>query len=101
MPQVIEVRLLHPETREPVGDEFTSADSHESAIDLALWNWSDGLAVIKKIERTEDEQGVRSKNSWRYVYHVTLEDENKEGERHVLAVLFATYKVKEAQEKQP
>lgn len=97
MAQVIEVRFLHPETQEIVGEQFTQANDHSHAIDLALWNWSNGLALLKASERTGDEQGVFSKGSWRYVYHLTLEDEESvSGERHMLAVLFASFKEKEA-----
>lgn len=103
MPQVIEVRFLHPNTGEELHDCFTKATTHEEAIRLALDDFSGEAGKLKRAPERDpkSEQGAPAgsgaNRAWRYVYHCVLEDpENPGGEGLLLlTVLFATYKERE------
>lgn len=96
MKQVIEVRLVNPETGENVFESaFTQASSHRDAMELALDSWSGGAGVIKEMGKWEGfEQGKWDHQGpcFKYYYHVVLGEE--EYDRSAMAILFAQYKEK-------
>ena len=94
MAQVIEVRFQNPETGEVLHDEILQASEHRDAIQLALSNWSGRTGKIKEMCKWEgvDQGKFQLPSSYRYVYYVSLEEE--EYDRSMMAVLFAQYKEK-------
>lgn len=108
MLQIIEVRFLNPETGQVFHKSFTSASSHQRAIELALFDFSDGQGQIKSLSRDPDvEQGKRADalgaSAYRYLYQIVIEDpdEGPEGPgRFCYALLFTTYREKEDKEYQ-
>ena len=98
MKQVIEVRLVNPDTGENIFESaFTHASTHRDAVELALDSWSGGTGIIKKMEKWDGfEQGKwdRSGPCFTYYYHVVLAEE--EYDRSAMAVLFAQYREKES-----
>lgn len=116
MSQVIEVRLLNPDTHEKLWDGFTLPETpkpysknnhtpmHRAAIQLAIKEMVGDAVEIGELRREDGPtfSGSGANTAWAYIYGcelIFLDAEENDKVRWMRAVCFAQWKEKEKEEK--